>query len=112
MALGPSVLQMLTSGGKDGNQDQYKQTQEMTQSPRGYQSPNIGLLDPALMDMLIRNVQSFSGAGMPGGGNMPGYLGDILDMLGGDAGGLIDAYKTGSAKEKGRSPERGKRTRS
>lgn len=99
MALGPSVLNMI-AGGNKGENDQYTQTTEET--PRGYQSPSIGMLDPILTDLLLRNYQNYGGAGMPGGGNLPGYFGDIFNMLGGDVKGLLEEYKKGGTKKEKR----------
>lgn len=90
-AFGPGILQMLLGGNKPQEQ---QQTSTVTQQPTGYQSPMLGLMDPLMFESILRRIQQFSGAGMPGGvGGTSPAINDILNLLGGEWGGLLDQYK-------------------
>lgn len=93
------LLPMLFGGGSSGGGEQQRTVTTET-PPRGYQSPMLGLMDPLMGDQLLRQFQSYSGAGMPGGvGNVSPGLQGILDLLGGDWGELLEGYKTGGTGE-------------
>ena len=67
--------------GKGRNQEIVKETE---MPPRGYQSPMVGMLDPLLVDILLRNLRTWGGAGVGGqatGAYSP-YVDQILKMLG------------------------------
>jgi len=96
-----ALLPMLLGGNKGsgvsgtGSTDRTVTTET---PPRGYQSPMLGLMDPLMADQLLRQFQSYSGAGMPGGvGNTSPGLQGILDLLGGDWGELLGQYEQGQA---------------
>jgi len=95
--LAPSLLSTLFGGGEAGGGEQQRTVTTET-PPRGYQSPMLGLMDPLMADQLLRQLQSYSGAGMPSGvGNVSPGLQGILDLLGGDWGELLKGYKTGAS---------------
>ena len=90
LGLGPGVMQMLLGGNQP---QQQQQTSTVTQDPTGYQSPILGLLDPLMFQSILQRLQQFSGAGMPGGvGGTSPAINDILNLLGGEWGGLLDQY--------------------
>lgn len=86
--LGSTLLPMLF-GGKG------KQRQETTQMvpPRGYQSPMLGLMDPLIMEMLMKNMKYMQSSRLPGGGRFgTGSVDKILGLLGGQWDKLLAGY--------------------
>ena len=94
---GPWALKMLFPdmfGGGDPRTVQ--QTEQVTETPpRGYQSPLLGAGDMTMMDQLLRNMQMYSGAGMPGGQwNISPMVSQLLALIGQEGPKLIDQMGT------------------
>ena len=75
----PALLNLFKGGG--GRQQTVRETEV---PPRGYQSPMVGMLDPLLIDMLLRNIRTWGGYGQGGrtGGSYSPYVDQIINMLG------------------------------
>ena len=87
-----------------------KQRQETTQMvpPRGYQSPMLGLMDPLIMEMLMKNMKYMQSSRLPGGGRFgTGSVDKILGLLGGQWDKLLAGYNRPSSIGGARSPYRG-----
>lgn len=72
-----------------------KQVQTTTQQvpPRGYQSPMMGLMDPLMNELILRNLKYFQSSRLPGGGRFASpNIDRILGLLGKNWGGLIRGY--------------------
>ena len=100
MVLGPYLLQKSgILGGGGATRGATRPVQETTttteEDPRGYQSPWLPIADTAAMDQLLRQMQGYSGAGMPGGvGNMSPAIGQLIELIGSELPGLMtDARK-------------------
>ena len=101
--LGSSLIPAL-AGGKG------KQQQVTTQQvpPRGYQSPMLGLMDPLIMEMLMKNMKYMQSSRLPGGGRFgTGSIDKILGLLGGQWDKLLAGYGPMGGVGGGRSPSRG-----
>ena len=115
-ALIPSLLSLLFGGGDEqtttstsNNQtiqdliNTINQTTTTTTPNTKYTSPAVGLMDPTIISSLIGNMQSLSGAGMPGGKSRLGagttnYFNDILALLGEEWPTIMAEYRTPSKK--------------
>jgi hypothetical protein len=77
----PGLLQWLFSS-KNPQVQTIRTEQETT--PRGYQSPLLGLVDPLMFESLLRNLQSYQGAGMPSGvgGGASSSITNLLGLIG------------------------------
>lgn len=82
----PSILSLLFGGGKSKPQQQTQTTTSETTNPK-YRSPALGIMEPAILNMLLGNANAMGGFGMPGGVSRFGpdfssMMGDIVKLLG------------------------------
>ena len=91
MALAMLGSALIPSLGK-GKGKQYQQTTQQV-PPRGYQSPMMGLMDPLMMEMIMKNFKYLQSSRLPGGGRFASPNVDkILGLLGKNWGNLIQGY--------------------
>lgn len=62
----------------------------LLEQPRGYQSPGLGLMDPAMMSMLLQNVGNYANWGGKSL-DMP-WIDKILELLGSEIGNITEGY--------------------
>ena len=88
--IGSAIISALSGGGKA------QQTTTTTAPPRGYQSPMLGMLDPYMADMLIRNLKGWTSGTTFGGGTSSSspYADAILSILGKNIPNLLAGYGT------------------
>lgn len=94
LTLGPGLIQMLFGQNKAPTVTQQQKTdQTITETPKGYKSPLLGLVDPFMADTLLRQVRGFSGAGMPGGkGDLSPYFAELLELINTELPLILEGY--------------------
>lgn len=109
-----TLANLIFGGGKD--QPQQQDTETITETSKtGWQDPSIGFMSPYVIKMLLSNLGSMQGMGMPkgyGGLGMGDWTNDIMAMFEQAWPEIMQGYTIPAATEGARVyPERGQRVR-